>query len=252
MASDAGEAYVVIGRCAGPSVACYGTGEFYRSLVGTGRWAEVRGTPAGLDIGAGQFSLVAQGRTVFLAAAYPNPVLFVSADGAHFSRLAVPCSQASSSGPGPFRPAQLAASSTTDLVLTCLGQPGMGSQPIEVFISHSGGRSFRRLPSPALIGQGAEVAMAGPTTLLLGTDSAAATWLERAVSPDSSWSTPFEAHDEGAGLTDLAFVDPFHGAFVYCPAPFALVYFGPYGRPGGEVYLTNDGGAKWSAVHIPS
>jgi hypothetical protein len=93
--------------------------------------------------------------------------------------------------------------------------------------------------------------MAGPTTLLLGTSSPAATWLERAVSPDRSWSTPFEAHDTGAGLADLAFVDPVHGAFVYCPAPFALVYFGPHGYPGGEVYLTNDGGSNWSPVYIP-
>ena len=127
----------------------------------------------------------------------------------------------------------------------------MGAQAIQVFISHNGGHSFRRLLKPE-IGQGAEVAMAGPTTLLLGTDGPAGTWLERAVSPDSSWSTPFEAHDEGAGLADLAFVDPLHGAFVYCPAPVAFDYFGPRGALGGTVYLTSDAGSSWSAVHIPS
>ncbi len=252
LASGAGEAYAVVDRCRAPSVACNATGELYRSRVGTGRWAEVVGAPLGLDVGAGQFSLVAEGRTVFLSAAYPQAELFVSADGAHYACLAVPCDQGSSSGPGPFRPAQLVAEGPSDLVLTCLGAPGMGAWPIKVFISHDGGRSFRRLPSPALIGQGAQAALAGPTTLLLGTSSPAATWLERAVSPDRSWSTPFEAHDEGAGLADLAFVDPVHGAFVYCPAPFALVYFGPYGSPGGEVYLTDDGGSHWSPVHIPS
>ena len=79
------------------------------------------GAPAGLDVETGQVSLVAKGRTVFLAAAYP-PELFVSTDGLHFSSLPVPCSQ-SSTGPGPFRPGQLAASSPSDLVLTCLGHP---------------------------------------------------------------------------------------------------------------------------------
>jgi hypothetical protein len=127
----------------------------------------------------------------------------------------------------------------------------MGTQAIKLFISHNGGRGFRRLPNPAPTGLGAEVAMAGPTTLLLGTDNPAATWLERAVSPDTSWSTPFEAHDGGAGLADLAFVDPLHGAFVYCPAPFAVDYFGPYGSPGGAVYLTDDGGSSWFPSHIP-
>jgi hypothetical protein len=250
VASGAGEAYAVVEPCLPSTVVCKRTSELYRSPVGAGRWARVQGAPAGLDVEAGQFSLVAIGRAVFLATGYP-PELFVSADGLHFSRLAVPCSQESGTGPGPYSPGQLVASSPSDLVLTCLGAPAMATQPIEVFISHDGGRRFRRLPSPALIGLGAEMAMAGPTTLLLGTDDAGATWLERAVSPDRSWSTPFEAHDQGAGLSDLAFVDPLQGAFVYCPGLFALVYFGPYGSPGGEVYLTNDGGAKWSAVHIP-
>ncbi|HTT88482.1 MAG TPA: hypothetical protein VMF65_02950 [Acidimicrobiales bacterium] len=250
VASGAGEAYAVVQPCRPLAVVCDGPGKLYRSLVGTDRWAQVPGAPVGLDVETGPFSLVAEGRTVFLAAPY-LPELFVSTDGLHFSSLPVPCSQ-SPTGLGPFRPGQLVASNPTDLVLTCFGQPGMGTLPTEVFISHDGGRSFSRLPTPSLLGQGAQVALAGPTTLLLGTSGPPGTWLERAVSPDRSWSTPLERHDDGAGLTDLAFVDPLHGAFVYCPAPFALDYFGPYGTPGGQVYLTDDGGSSWSAVHIPS
>jgi len=252
VASGEGEAYAIVAPCLPSSVVCKRTSELYRSPVGTGRWAEVQGAPAGLDVEAGQFSLVVESRAVFLATAYPRPELFASADGLHFSRLAVPCSQKSGTGPGPYSPGQLVASSPSDLVLTCLGAPAMATQAIEVFISHDGGREFRRLPSPAMVGLGAKMAMAGQTTLLLGTEDAAETWLERAVSADSTWSTPFERHDEGAGLSDPAFVDPLHGAFVYCPGLFSLVYFGPFGSPGGEVYLTNDGGSTWSAVHIPS
>ena len=190
-------------------------------------------------------------KTVFLASAYPRPRLFVSADGAHFSRLPVPCSPKSSTGPGPFRPGQLVASSPSDLVVTCYGLPSMAYLPTELFISHDGGHSFHALPTPTLLGQGAEAAMAGPATLVLGTSSPGGTWLERAVAPGTSWSTPFQRHDEGAGLSDLAFVDPLHGAFVYCPVPLAFDYFGPYGVPGGTVYLTDDGGFSWSPVHIP-
>jgi hypothetical protein len=57
---------------------------------------------------------------------------------------------------------------------------------------------------------------------------------------------------EGAGLADLAFLDPLYGAFVYCPAPLAFDHFGPYGTPGRTVYLTSDAGSSWSAVRIPS
>jgi hypothetical protein len=37
--------------------------------------------------------------------------------------------------------------------------------------------------------------------------------------------------------------------FVYCHVPFA---FDHCGVPGGTVCLTDDGGASWSAVHVPS
>lgn len=260
IASGAGEAYAVVENCPRSPVGCNcprspvgcnGPGELYRSTVGTSTWAKVQGAPAGLDVQGGQFSLVVEGRAVFFAGAYPHPELLASADGSHFSRLTVPCRPTSSTGPGPFRPGQLTADSPSDLLFTCIGLPGMGGVPTEVFISHDGGRSFRSLPTPQ-VSLGGELAMAGPTTLLFGTSGPAGTWLERAVSPDSSWSTSFERHDEGAGLSDLAFVDPLHGAFVYCPALSAFDYFGPRGAPGGTVYLTSDGGTSWSAVHIPS
>ena len=55
---------------------------------------------------------MAEGRTVFLAAAYPHPELFVSTDGLHFSSLPVPCSQETGrargrSGPASSPPAAL-------------------------------------------------------------------------------------------------------------------------------------------------
>ena len=245
IASGAGEAYAAVATCPSSSVGCNGPIDLYRSSVGTGTWAEVQGAPGGLDYAPGHFSLVAEGRTVFLAAAYPRPELFVSADGAHFSRLPEPCNPDAGVG---FWPGQLTASSAFDLALTCIGVPSMAYQPVEVFISHDGGRSFRELPRPTRVGLGAEAAMASPTTLVLGTSGAAGAWLERSVYPSTSWSTPFQAGHECPGLSDLSFVDPLHGAFVYCPASLALAQ----GAPGGAVYLTSDGGASWSAVQVPS
>ena len=245
IASGAGDAYAAVATCPPSSVGCNGPIDLYRSSVGTGTWAKVQGAPGGLDFAPGNFSLVGEGRTVFLAAAYPRPEIFASADGAHFSRLPEPCDPDVGVG---FWSGQLTASSPSDFALTCIGSPSMAYQPVEVFISHDGGRSFREFPRPTRVGLGAEAAMAGPTTLVLGTFDAAGAWLERSVSPGTSWSTPFQAHHECPGLSDLSFVDPLHGAFVYCPAPFAL----PQGAPGGAVYLTSDGGASWSAVRVPS
>ncbi len=67
------EAYAAVQPCRPPSVARNGTGELYRGPVGTGRWAPVRGSPAGLGVEGDQFSQVAERRTVFLAAASPHP-----------------------------------------------------------------------------------------------------------------------------------------------------------------------------------
>jgi hypothetical protein len=161
LASGAGAAYAVVQACRASSVTCNGTGQLWRSSVGTGRWAEVAGAPAGLDVEGGQFSVVAEGRKLFLAGAYPHPELFVSTDGLHFSSLPVPCTQGAGAGPGPFRPGQLAASSPSDLVLTCLGPPTMGAQAIEVFVSHNGGHSFSLLPKPE-IGQGRRSGLGRP------------------------------------------------------------------------------------------
>ncbi len=146
MTSGAGEAYAAVQPCRPSSVTCNSTGQLWHSSVRTGRWAELQGAPAGLDVEGDQFSLVAEGRTVFLAGAYPHPELFVSTDGLHFSSLPIPCSQEAGSGPGPFRPGQIAASSPSDLVLTCLGLPTMGAQAIEVFISRNGGLELPPAP----------------------------------------------------------------------------------------------------------
>ena len=125
------------------------------------------GAPAGLDVEGGQFSLVAEGRTVFLAAAYPTRTVRVY----RRAPLLVPArtlQPKSRHGPGPFRPGQLVASSPSDLVLTCFGPWHGRPSPRGVHLPRRGPQ-LQRLPTPSLIGQGAEVAMAGPTTLLLGT-----------------------------------------------------------------------------------
>lgn len=71
---------------------------------------------------------------------------------------------------------------------------------------------------------------------------------------NGSWSESIGFSDQGAGLSDLAFVDPSHGAFVHGPASVALSLSNLANPPPGlgEVYLTNDAGSSWYALDIPA
>ena len=109
----------------------------------------------------------------------------------------------------------------------------MGALATEVFVSHNGGHSFS-LANPEPDRPRRRSGHGGPDDPAARDVRAGGDVAGACRSADSSWSTPLERHDEGAGLTDLAFVDPLHGAFVYCPAPFALDYFGPTGHRGGR------------------
>lgn len=250
MASGAGEAYALVGPCASSS-ACSGSGHLYRSAVGGDSWTEVAGASGRFD--QGQFSLVVEGRTVFVLAAFPRPEILSSSDGIHFASLPVPCSPSPTNQPVPFLPGGLAASDPGNVAVACLGGVGAGSQLKQVFVSDDGGHTYQRLPDSPMEGDGVELAMPAPTTLLLGTASAA-TSVFRIAPPDNVWATPLFFGDGGARVSDLAFVDPAHGALVHGRATIALSILGLPNPPSGlgELYLTDNGGSTWYPEHIPS
>jgi hypothetical protein len=247
MASGAGEAYALVGPCASTSP-CSGSGHLFRSPVGQDSWTQVPGVSGQFD--QGQYSLVVEGRTVFVLSAFPSPQLLTSSDGIHFSSLMVPCSPASANQPQAFVPGSLAASDPDNLAVACLGGAGAGSQMKQVLVSHDGGHTFQALPDPQMGGDGAKLAMPAPNTVLLATASAG-TSMFRIASPDSAWTTPLLFADEGAGLTDLAFVDPANGALIHGPATAARFILGLPNPPSGlgELYLTDSGGSTWYPVN---
>ena len=251
MASGAGIAFALVAACV-PSSSCTAPGHLYRSPVGQDSWTEVSGVSAG-RLDQGSFSLVAEGRTVFVLTAYPSPDILGSSDGVHFAPLSIPCSPPNTGGQSPFMPGSLAASDPADVAVACLGGVGTGNQFKQAFVSHNGGHTYQRLPDPPTPGDGAQLAMPAPATLLLGAVSAA-TLVYRIVSPDSSWDMPVFLGGGGIALTDLAFVDPSHGAFVFGAATFALSILSAGNPPSGlgALYLTNDAGAHWLPVHIPT
>jgi len=250
MASGAGVAYALVAGCV-PSSSCTAPGHLYRSPVGEDSWAEVKGVSAG-RLDQVSFSLVAEGGTVFVLDAYPSPEILRSSDGVHFAPLADPCSP-ETNHPFPFLLGNMAASDPSDIAVACLGGAAAGSEAKQAYLSHDGGDTYRRLPDPPTGGDGAELAMPAPNTLLLGAVSAA-TWVYRVAPPDTSWDTPLFLDGGGIALSDLAFVDPSHGALVFGAATFALSILSAANPPSGlgTLYLTDDSGVDWHLVHIPA
>jgi hypothetical protein len=248
MASGDGEAYALVEHCTSSAV-CNEAGSLYRSPVGQDAWVEVPGVSG--QFNGGQDSLVVEGDTVFVMAAFPTPELLGSTDGVHFTNLDVPCSTSAADGL-TYMPGALAASDPADLAMVCLGSPGAGSQFKQAFISHDGGRDFEVLPDPTQAGLGAGLAMPSPTTLLLGTSSAG-TSVSRMAAPDAAWTNSIGFSDGGAGFSDLAFIDPSDGAFIHGPASIAVSLIGSPDAPPdlGQLYLTDNAGVSWTSVAIP-
>jgi hypothetical protein len=196
--------------------------------------------------------LVVEGNSVFVATAYPKPELLASSDGSPFVSLSAPCESGPDDGFGPFTIAAIAASDPTDMAVLCVGTPSMEGQAERVYLSRNGGYGYQSLPDPAA-GFGGDLAMPNPSTLLLAGGLAGDTWVYRISAGHSSWSESVGFGDQDAGLSDLAFVDPSHGAFVHGPASSALPLLNLANPPTGlgEVYLTNDAGSSWYTQHIP-
>jgi hypothetical protein len=254
MASGAGEAYALVDPCA--STTCSGVEQLYRSPVGRDAWTVVLGV-SGRPFGL--VSLVAEGRTVFMLISPPGtaeiPEILESPDGVHFVQLPVPCGPAAPpyNGPVPPQPAALAASDPSNLAVACTGGIAAGNVYKEAYLSHDGGHSYQRLPDPPTGGDGAQLAMPAPSTLLLASDSAAAL-VYRIAPPASSWTTAIWWASGGLPATDLGFVDPAYGALIYCPATYAISTQAQSDQPPGlgTLYLTDNGGSSWYPVAIPA
>jgi hypothetical protein len=179
-------------------------------------------------------------------------VLLASSDGIHFISLSVPCTSGADNGLGPFTIEAIAASDPSDIGVLCVGTPSMGGAAERAYLSRDGGHAYQSLPDPTA-GFGGNLAMPNPTTLLLAGVLPVLAEIDRISLGNDSWTQTIGFSDGDAGLSDLAFVDPSHGAFVYGPASSALPLLNFANPPTriGEVYLTNDNGSTWYALHIP-
>jgi photosystem II stability/assembly factor-like uncharacterized protein len=125
-------------------------------------------------------------------------------------------------------PARLAASSGTDLVASCDDHEWGGGTPAPaVYFSHDAGKTFQRHDAPAW----GEIASPNATTAVVDANGV----LRRTTDEGASWSVV--AREPGSyGALDLGFTTSTQGFVIFND---------------GEMLMTHDAGATWSAVTLP-
>jgi photosystem II stability/assembly factor-like uncharacterized protein len=128
-------------------------------------------------------------------------------------------------------PARLAASSSLDLVASC-DDHEWGGGPIApaVYFSHDGGATFHRHAAPGF----GEIASPNATTAVVFENGV----LRRTTDEGASWT---EVAHEGRGLNASGTPD-----LGFTTATQGFVIFGS-----GQMLMTYDAGATWSAVTLP-
>ncbi|MHB1582874.1 MAG: WD40/YVTN/BNR-like repeat-containing protein [Acidimicrobiales bacterium] len=245
LAAADGEVYAV--ACPG-APSCVGPAVLYRSPSGNDRWRPLG--DAVLPLRTYSVDLQVQGHAVSLLAKGVGTVTILgSPDGSHFADLPDPCP---TSGPDYWSPADLSASTPTDLAVLCAGNGAAGSEQKQVFVSSDGGHTYRQVALPPFLGDAEAIAAASPTTLVVSARSGAS-WLDRATGADTGWTTALTFDDGGMGVSDLGFTDATHGQLVHSPPGGLLQLAGTALPPAGlgTLYLTDDGGASWYPVAVP-
>ncbi len=229
----------LVSQCGPFGGACHQPLLLYRTPVSEDAWQELTDIPT---LGEGSGSLVDEGSTVFVLTSTFTQTdtdaaqVVGAADGVHFRSLTQPCPALASPGE-PYADAELAASDPDDVVVACFGEPGAGSAPRQLYVSHDGGHTYQPFGPSFWGADGSEyVAMPTPTSAIVS-GSSGASLIYRLASPTGAWSTEAFPDSGGYPFFDLGFIDPLHGAVIYAAGK-------------GTLYLTDDGGIAWHPMAI--
>jgi photosystem II stability/assembly factor-like uncharacterized protein len=199
----------------------------YESPSSGGRWTPVPGLPANVP-GNGWLGMI----TLHGPAAWIilGGRLYASPTGRNWAREPVSCG----SGYGMV---SVAAYSTQQLTLLCVGDPAMGSAGKVLLESSDGGARFTRSGVPPLGGDNFDQ-LAQPTAghIFIATFSGA-TWLDVSGNAGRTWSQALRLLDGGLGWSDFGFTTASQGAAIE-------------GNPaqGSRMYMTWDAGLAWHTV----
>jgi len=211
---------------------CAQTGALYRRALAGGPWSlvtQVSGAP-----------VIATQARVAAVVDDGGRVLVTGDGGLTFAVRATPCAGSGSAG------SAVAVTGPDSLGLLCAGGAAMGSVQKTVYVSDDLGATWAKAGSPPFAGDPWGISAGTPARLTVAAVSGA-TWLYYSADGGVQWTIAYRAPiDGGVEFNDLGFTTTADGVAVLGP-----VYSdaNPYGMP-GELLLTSDGGASWTAVRI--
>jgi len=174
-----------------------------------------------------------------VAAVLDDSGVLVTGDGGlTFATHVTPCPGGSGSAGSA-----VAVTGPSSLALLCAGGAAMGSVQKTVYVTGNLGATWVKAGSPPLGGDPSGIS-GGTTGQLMVAAASGASWLYYSPDGGARWVVAYRAGDGGAGFNDLGFTTPADGVAVHGPA---YLDGDKYGMP-GQLLLTSDGGASWTAV----
>jgi hypothetical protein len=209
---------------------CAQLGTLYRRALSGGPWSAVTRV-------SGARVIATQSR---VATVLDGGSVVVTGDGGlTFAMRATPCAGPTTAG------SAVAVTGPDSLGLLCAGGAAMGSVQKTVYVSDDLGATWAKAGSPPFGGDPWGISADMPAQLTVAASSGAS-WLYYSADGGAQWSVAYKGIDGGAGFNDLGFTTTSDGVTVNGP-----VYGNgnPYGLP-GQLLLTSDGGASWTAVRF--
>jgi photosystem II stability/assembly factor-like uncharacterized protein len=228
MAASGGEAYAAVEPALGGPY----QGHLYKSAVGSGKWSKVSKV-------APVNTLTSFGDSAWTGVA-PN-IWTTANSGKTWSKLSFAC-------PRNYPAAsEVAAASAKDVAIACSnqGDPQPGLSYKEVFVSSTGGRTFRKVTgAPPIAGEiyGLAMPVSRPSVITLNAASGASYFYQTA-NTGKTWTTK-QYDDGGLGFNDLAYVSSTTGFAVHFMGIPDIAYT-------KGLMKTVNAGHTWTTVSIP-
>jgi hypothetical protein len=199
----------------------------YRSPAGANDWRRVAGLPEVTGFGGlGTITLHSKAAWIIL-----GDRIYATRNGRTWASESLRC-------PRFLGFDSVAAYSSRDVTVLCVGNPGLGNTEKVLYASSDGGARYTRVGSAPSGGDGGVLAEATTRHLFIATASAA-TWIYDSSDGGRRWGSSLTLDDGGKGWNDFGFTTMVQGAAVE-------------GTPalGSRMYMTVNGGGSWHAIRF--
>jgi photosystem II stability/assembly factor-like uncharacterized protein len=234
LASNATDAYAVVSPCRWMTGLCSSRPlTFWRttSLTGGG-WTRISlNLPIYVSANVAVFD-----KTVYVVDPQfgAGDKFYASTDGRHFSARRVPCNKTPD-----IQLVQVVPTSTTDVALLCVGNPGFSKSDKFVFRSKNTARTatYAGTMNPYGYQSGLAVSPSGNLAVASSSDGS---FIYINDGHKTTWTTQVAYSDGGRGWNDIVYVTNKDAWVVYSPVD----YFNGIGK----LFMTHDGGRTWQLV----